>query len=239
MKTDWPEIFWLGLFTTTGLIGILIMLPINDQVGIVRWIEALGGWAAALVAIPSIILLLRQNSFSEEQSRQARSAALTARSDALRYEYRFVSDVIRTFREFDFDGPNVAIVHKDDRNQYAVAVINSIRKFRSFITDSAHEVGGLNLQHPSEKLLIARENFLSGLHGIAEFLDHFKSVLNDLTKPGVTEIEMAETLKAYHHELHQSRTTERAINFSREWQAAISHELGATQGELNSLSGLH
>lgn len=88
MKTDWPEIFWLGLFCMTGIVGIFALLPTSTQLDITRWIEVLGGWAGATVAIPSLFLLRRQTVAMAAQSKLAANSTISLNIEKLLEEYR-------------------------------------------------------------------------------------------------------------------------------------------------------
>jgi hypothetical protein len=239
MKTDWPEIVWLGLFCATALVGIVIMLPTSAQISVKDWIGALGGWGAALVAIPSLVLLLRQNDFAKEQSRQARSAALVARHSALASEFNFVSDTRKTFENYAFEVTEFIYKYTTDPADHSERIIASVRRFREFIVDTGYLAEGIYIQNPSASLDIQRQEYLLGLQKVQAVLHEFIHIMDDLAKRDPNPEEMASILRNFHKKLHLHPATVEMTVHSRRWQRDISQEIGGALRELNALAGLH
>jgi len=238
MKTDWPEMLWLGLFAATGLIGILIMLPTNDQVSVVRWIEALGGWGAALIAVPSIILLLRQTGHAEEQARQARLPALTARATLLSQEAQFVSDVLKHFAGIRLEYPNIGVRFKDDPEGFVMHTVNSMNAFRSYIGEITNDVAIFNTRNPSVAIMECRIDFAKELDVFDPIFAELEETLNTIPS-GTTIPKLKTQMKAIHSKFHENGKLIGVAAKGRKWQQALAVDLGRTQREMDILAGAH
>lgn len=164
---DW---FWYSLLIgTAGCVGLLHALPDAKGNGIIDWVAALGGWAAALVAAPSLIILLRQTSAAELQANLARASMLEKRAGLLVQEHGLImeiADQIGGVLVRDFP-PSMSSL--DETAEFAKKHIDTVR---NTLRRTKGRIAGLATITPSIELEANRRAVVAGLdRGIAQFAD--------------------------------------------------------------------
>jgi hypothetical protein len=158
---DFAEIAWFAIFVSTGILGLAVLsgiLPLRGETSsLVDWIAAIGGWAGAAVAVPSLMILRGQSDTLRRQLSAASYPALQRRLEDVQMEMAKVDEIAgeieqirNTFAMFSFwtahnvsdlYGKTEEIVHAID--SWATTGANTSRWLvRSYPNEALQEVRG-------------------------------------------------------------------------------------------------
>lgn len=241
---DVGEIAWVVVFVATGLIGIGVLsgvLPIQGMNGRwVEWIGALGGWAGAAVAIPSLVILARQNATSRLQLKVASYPALRERLADLQLEMRELTKMMEAKKGLDqmqvlftlASGPTV-----EDYQKAVHSASEGIAKWSNACESKTREI---SLSRPNASLGACRGAVVVALEATRKEARRLWSmVVIEFHLDGtVTEVslEEARTITAQMEQLLELKAAVEAITV---WLAELMDAASATQKQIDDLMGIH
>ncbi len=200
-----------------------------------EWIGAIGGWAAALVAIPTIILLLRQTDAADRQSNYNRADALRSRLEEMRSEHRASQSVIDSLRGIYGVTLAALFLGGDDRQTFKL-IEEALVSMRDKMNHISAEIDKFSRENPYRILTDVRQRVSNACaEHLADVLDLRLSAskvdfdLKDMSQIVVPPV--SEVLKMIDKKVYEIRDDPVFVD----WRSEVSNAIAEVSAEIDEL----